>query len=75
MQIYMSITCLFCFHEWHVVYSLQLASIQVPVKASHNETVQTNGHAAQAGSNSFTETAGGIIPWFSQKAQIGTKQA
>lgn len=40
-----------------------------------NGSVQINGHVAQAGSNSFTKNAGGIIPWLSHKAQISTKQA
>lgn len=52
-----------------------LSSKKAPVTTSQNGTVQTNGHVAQAGSNSFTEAAGGIIPWFSQRAQTGTKQA
>lgn len=65
--------CYYCFHVLHVAYNL--LSVQVPVKTSQHETVRTNGHVAQAGSNSPTEVAGGIIPWFSQRVQTGTKQA
>lgn len=76
MQIDMlGITAVSVFMSCMFFSSYNLLSIQAPVTTSQNGTVQTNGHVAQAGSNSFTEAAGGIIPWFSQRAQTGTKQA
>lgn len=53
---------------------VDVISIQVPSKFPQNGTVQTNGHVPQSSSHSCTEAAGGIIPWFTQKA-FGAKQA
>lgn len=76
MQIYMlGVTAVSCFMSCRLFIVYNLLTMQVPVNTSQNGTVQTNSHAAQAGSNTFTENAGGIIPCFSQKAQTGTKQA
>lgn len=55
--------------------------MQVSAKSAQNGVAHTNGHAdtnghaSHSGSNSLTEAAAGIIPWFYNKSQIGNKQA